>query len=52
MKSINLDSYKSVEDLIEDLVKQIEERVHEKGLVKSIVYLVERKIKKVAYYVC
>ena len=52
IKSIKPDDFESVEILAEDLIQQIKDRVHEKGLVKSIVYLVERKIKKVAFYLC
>jgi recombination DNA repair RAD52 pathway protein len=52
IRSINIDDFETVENLIDDLLKQIKERVREKGLVHSIIYLVERKIKKVAYYIC
>ena len=52
VRSTNLDLYESVEELVDDLIKLIKDRVNEKGLVKSIIYLVERKIKKVAFYIC
>ena len=52
VKSINLDTFETVEILVDELIKLIKNRVHEKGMVKSIVFLVERKIKKVAFYMC
>ncbi len=51
VKSINLDKFESVEELMNSLTNQLKDRIHEKGLVHSIMLLVERKIKKVYIFV-
>lgn len=51
VKTLNLDKFESVEELMNTLTNQLKDRIREKGLVHSIILLVERKIKKVSTFV-
>lgn len=51
IKEMKADDYETLEQLITDLRDRINKRVDEKGLAKSVIILVDRKINKVKEYV-
>ncbi len=51
VRGVDPETYNTLEDLVDVLLTKLNERIKVKGLPKSLLYLVERKIKKVANYV-
>jgi len=51
VKRIDPESYDSIDDMIKSLHEILQKRIEEKGIVHSILLLVERKLDKVKKYI-